>query len=224
MQAFKDLLGSSTFKMPPPEVVKEASRRAKIADEEERRRQLTQRFEGAHIPPEFVDADINVCDDRVAAWVDRIRDGSTRNLILQGKPGVGKSYSAAAALRALLLDRKGKFAREVDLVSDIRGIMSGRDHESEVVGRYSYPPILVFDDFGKMQARDWYLPILWEIIDNRYTYRKPIIFTMQGDSSMLAARLSTETDQGYTAAAILDRMKDSDVVFLEGSSRRGHRA
>lgn len=217
-------LRSARFEPPSAELRAECDRRARESEAEERERMSAQRLHAAGIPQEFEGADLSQCDQRVAEWVGRIRAGSSRNLILQGAPGVGKSHAAAAALLALLGDRSGRFAREVSIVSDIRDMMGGRDSESSIVSRYSGPAVLVIDDLGKVQHRDWSLPILWEIVDNRHVRRKPTIFTMQGDSRVLTARLSTETDQGYTAAAILDRMRDSDVVALDGGSRRGGRA
>lgn len=212
------------FSIPSPEVRAESARRAEEAEKEERRRNQVAKLRTAHVPPEFKCADLATCDPSIAEWVKRVREGSTRNLILQGKPGVGKTYTAVAALISLLPDVTGRFVRETDIVRRLRDVMNGRDSESAVIETYSSPKVLVLDDFGKVQHRDWSLPAMWEIIDNRYSWHRPTIFTMQGDSALLTARLSTETDQGYTAGSIVDRMRDSDVVTLQGSSRRGHRA
>lgn len=223
MTTLQAQLENSRFKIPPPEVIAEIGKRAKQAEEEEQKRKWRRKLLNAFIPPEFENAELSQCLPEVAAWVERIKGGSTRNLILQGSPGVGKSYSASAALLELLKDFRGLFAREVEIVGAIRDTFNGIGSESSIVQTYSSPQILVLDDFGKMQARDWYLPVIWEIIDNRYTYRKPTIFTLQDGSDVLRLRLSTPTDKGYTAASILDRMKDSDVVKIPGKSRRGNR-
>lgn len=217
------LLGKSAFSPPPPEVVAETSRRAEESEREERKRSQVAKLEAASIPPEFRGASLAECDERIRGWVDRIKGGSTRNLILQGEPGVGKSHGAAAALMGLLDEGRGLFARETAIMGGIRDTFNGIGTEAEVIARYSKPRFLVIDDFGKVKARDWYLPVIWEVIDERHTHGRPTIFTMQFDSSALARRLSTPEDEGITAAAIIDRMKDSDAVRLEGPSRRGHR-
>lgn len=211
-------------KIPPPEVLAEIEREEIEAEREERKRNQVAKLEAANIPPEFRNADLSECDERVRSWVARIEDGSARNLILQGDPGVGKSHSAASALIQLMTHHRGMFARDTEIMRQVRDTFSGVGTESEIVNRYSRPQFLVIDDFGKVKARDWYLPIIWEIIDNRYSCSRPTIFTMQGDSRELMERLSTPEDRGFTAAAIIDRMKDSDVVRLEGKSRRGRRA
>lgn len=224
MQTLNSTLDQLPFKVPPPEVRARMDREAREAEREERKRNWVAKLRAANVPPEFKDADLTKCDPAVAEWVHRVLDGSTRNLILQGNPGTSKTYSACASLLALLEQSSGRFTRETQLMHRIRDAISGKDSESAVIEYFSSPRVLVLDDFGKVQHRDWSLPILWEILDNRYTWRRPTIFTMQLDSKVLAARLSTENDPGYTAAAIIDRMKDSDVVTTSGSSRRGQRA
>lgn len=223
MQTLKDSLETCPFKIPPPEVRDEMARRAAEAEEEERRRAYASRLRIANIPPDFIDAQLDQCVPEVAAWVDRIKAGSERNLILQGDPGTTKSYSASAALIALLEDRSGRFVRETQIVHRIRDAIEARETIGSIVERYSSPAILVLDDFGKAKHSDTSLAIIWEILDNRDTWHRPTIYTMQGDSRVLSERLSTEKDQGYTAAAIVDRMKNSDVIKLTGKSRRGRR-
>lgn len=223
MQTLKDSLETCPFRIPSPEARAEMARQAAEAEEEERKRIHVAKLRTANIPPEFKDADLGQCVPDVAAWVDRVKAGSRRNLILQGDPGTTKSYSASAALIALLEDRTGRFARETEIVTRIRDAIDAKETIGSIIENYSSPAILVLDDFGKAKHSDTSLAILWEILDNRDVWHRPTIFTMQGDSRILAERLSTERDQGYTAAAIVDRMKNSDVVKLTGKSRRGRR-
>lgn len=223
MQTLSSLLDASPFKLPPLEVIEACGRRAELAEAEERKRAWVSKLRAANIPPEFQSAQLQNCQPGVVEWVERVNGGSVRNLILQGKPGTTKTYQATAALLSLLSGMTGKFTRESDIVRRIRDSMASNDSISSIVRDYSAPHVLVLDDFGKIQHKDWSLPTLWEILDNRYTQRKPTIFTMQGNSQILAQRLATETDPGYTAAAIIDRMKDSDVVIMTGSSKRGNR-
>lgn len=223
MPTLSNLLEESRFKPPSPDVIAECDRRAREAEREERRRAWVAKLQAAEIPPEFQRASLENCQPQISEWVERFKRGSVRNLILQGTPGTGKTYSASAALLSLLSGVSGKFTRESDIVRLTRDSMGGRERISTIVDRYSAPRVLILDDFGKIQHKDWSLPIVWEILDNRYAWRKPTIFTMQCNSQVLSMRLSTETDPGYTAAAIIDRMKDSDVVITAGESRRGNR-
>lgn len=223
MQKLAQSLMDFRSKIPAPEARAESEQLALQAEKEERKRKWVAKLRSANIPPEFKDASIAKCDPLVAEWVQRVMDGSRRNLILQGKPGTLKTYSACAALIALLPTVSGRFTRETDIMRRIRDSLDGRDSVSSIIETYSSPRILVLDDLGKVQHKDWSLPVLWEILDNRDSWNRPTIITKQCDSKVLFQRWSTETDQGFTADSLLDRLRNSDVVTTAGKSRRGDR-
>lgn len=213
-----------SFKIPPPEIRAELDARARAWEREERQRVRVAKLRTANVPPEYQDASLDQCLPAIRDWCRAIEAGSRRNLILRGEVGTGKTFAGCAILNHFVDTCTCKLIREAEIITRLRAALSGKDSESEIIAAYSSPRILVLDDFGKFQARDWSLPALWEIIDNRYTWGRPTVFTTQLDSGQLALRLRTDNDPGYTADSIIDRMRDSQVVVYKGKSRRGHRA
>lgn len=184
----------------------------------ERERAVRDRLSKSRIPAIYADADLSSCDPAVAEWVSRRRAGSRRGLVIVGRVGRGKTYAACAALRELAMGERVLFANFEDVLEEIR--QSFGKAEGDVVARYSAAPVLCLDDFGKSRPTEWSLPLMWRLVDRRSANGRPTVYTTQYDGASLADRLRVPGDDS-TAAAILSRMRDSDVVRLDGPDRRG---
>lgn len=102
-----------------------------------------------------------------------------------GKSGVGKTY-IAACLGNMLLDMgvEVKFAKVSDILTDIKEAYSQRGNEAAVLNEYIFADIAILDDIGSEDytakrgaAVSFAQEKLFQIIDGRYSRKKPTIFT-----------------------------------------------
>ena len=104
-----------------------------------------------------------------------------KGLLLIGRPGIGKTHLAVAALREVVL---GKGARALyfdtrTLLSTIRSTFNPVTHTSEadVLDRVMGAELLVLDDLGAERTTDWVADTMNLIVNTRYNDRRPTIFT-----------------------------------------------
>ncbi len=206
------------FRVPDAETRARMDAAYRRAQAEERERAARERISRSRIPELYRSARLSECDPAIAAWVQARRAGSRRNLVIQGKVGRGKTYAACAALIALAPEEGVLFANFEDVLEEIRQSFGGRG--GDVVARYSAAPVLCLDDFGKSRPTEWTMPLMWRLVDRRSANGRPTVYTTQYGGAELRERLRVPGDDA-TAAAILSRMKDSDVVRIEGPDRRG---
>jgi len=151
-----------------------------------------------------------------------------RSLYVVGDIGAGKTYLSSCLCADLL--RKGRrilWRNVSDVLREIRASYDRRDvQETEVIARFTKPPVLVLDDLGKERPTEWAMEQLFSIINARYDAGKPLIVTTNYGGKDLVKRLTPRPDStGYaddtTARAIVDRLRGmSNLVVLAGASRR----
>lgn len=108
---------------------------------------------------------------------------SGRGAYLFGKPGRGKTFSAAHAVRRFTASHMGLGGRRNKawlvtakrLLDDIKADMN--EHSSNTVERAEEVGLLVIDDFGAERLTDWAIETLTRIIDSRTTSGLPTILT-----------------------------------------------
>lgn len=228
MQSLKTLL--AVFE--PPKLTPEQKASAAEWERRERRRIRAERLGRACVPPMFRAADIRRCDAKVQRYSASLSPMGGREcaygasssdlgkgLVLQGKVGRGKTYSACAVLLDHLEDYPVRFATMQGILRDIQGAFNGVERMGDVMGRYRNVRLLVIDDFGKEQPTKWSLPVMFEIIDGRYSQCKPTIFTTQYRGIELAKRLTVDDDRAC-ADAIISRMATCETVIMNGENRR----
>lgn len=102
-----------------------------------------------------------------------------------GKSGVGKTY-IAACLGNMLLDMgvEVKFAKVSDILTDIKEAYSQRGNEAAVLNEYIFADVAILDDIGSEDytakrgaAISFAQEKLFQIIDGRYSRKKPTVFT-----------------------------------------------
>ncbi len=178
--------------------------------ETERRREKLEEINNSGIPKHYYLAEINKCDSQIQKYFNLVKDDKESDgLYIFGDTGVGKTYSACALTKMLILWGKTvKFTTAAQILSDVKsGFRDGRI-EPEIFAPYLLPDFLVIDDLGKGKATEWASETLFYIIDKRYSNNKKMIVTTQfSDSSLI--NLFSFNGQKETAEALIRRLKDT---------------
>jgi DNA replication protein DnaC len=117
-----------------------------------------------------------------------------------GESGAGKT----AAMWYLIygLKKKGYVFEELP-GSDVAGYLN--DHGSsfsnnEIVGKLKKVGLLCINDFGKGHLNSVVAPVLFEIIDERIEYRRPMVITTRYTTDLLIERIRSESTIGEDLA------------------------
>lgn len=98
-----------------------------------------------------------------------------QGLILWGNTGTGKSFAAACIANHLLIRRVPVIM--TSLVEILKAIQAGRENETEILARFNYAKLVIFDDLGAERGTDYALEKIYNIIDSRYRKKLPMILT-----------------------------------------------
>ena len=142
---------------------------------------------------------------------------SGRSLVLQGKPGRGKTHLAIAiAYQAILHGYDALFTTAAELIEELSvAAKEGRLHD--VLKRYAAPAVLVIDEVGYLTLRSDAANVLYHVVNRRYLKHKPILFTTNKPLTAWG-RVLHDPD---LAAAILDRvLGNGRLIILDGPSVR----
>lgn len=135
-------------------------------------------------------------------------------LMLYGEIGCGKTFLAACIANALI--DKGKYV----LMSSVYTLAAelGRnfgERRSDVLGEVADCDLLVLDDFGVERSTDYALEQAYEIINERYKAKKPLVVT----TNLSPAQMQQEPSQ--SKRRIYDRvMEMCQTVRVQGDGRR----
>lgn len=137
-------------------------------------------------------------------------------LMLWGRTGNGKTYMAASIANALLEQEISVQMRSLSYYMDPRS-----EVRDELLRSVLKPELLILDDFGAERDTSFGLEVVFDVIDERYKSRKPLIITTNVPLHVLDA-----PDLDNTHRRIYDRIKEMcNPVFFEGGSlRNGVRA
>jgi DNA replication protein DnaC len=132
-------------------------------------------------------------------WADT---ASSRNLIVCGPVGVGKTHAAIAAARA-----RHERGEEVD------GLRPGSDVSDTLFARLTADAdVLILDDLGRQKQSEWVAERLYAIVNQRWMDEKPIIVTTTFDQKRLTPLLGEHMVSRLVGGV--------DVVQLTGDDRR----
>lgn len=126
--------------------------------------------------------------------------------------GSGKTRMAASIANELLKVQQVKFATSMAILNEIRASWdkSKEYSESQLLDDLVNTDILVIDDFGTEQVKDWINEKFYHIINERYINRKVTIYTS-----------NSEVEKLQYDRRIIDRVREKvyQVHFPEESVR-----
>lgn len=140
-----------------------------------------------------------------------------RHLILEGRPGLGKTHLAIAiTYKAIQHGHDARFIPATDLIDDlVAAAREGRLREATDV--YLQPDVLIIDEVGYLQHDDNAANVLYGVIDGRCHAKAPVIFTTNKPLREWGAVLHDK----HLAEAILDRILEHGThIELVGRSWR----
>lgn len=173
------------------------------------------------MPDSGDDFDTDDFDDRIGAWA--FRDADSSSLFLTGSIGVGKTHIAWRVCRLWLegaigpgIPWKGSpviaTTRATSLFDALRP--DAQSDGRRLIERLQTADLLFIDDLAAARASDWTRERLFEIFDERYINRRPVVIT----SDVLPSNLTEVI--GPRVASRLAEMCRGNVVLIEGDDRR----
>lgn len=140
-----------------------------------------------------------------------------RNLVLSGKPGLGKTHLAIAiAYKAIQHGYDARFISATDLIDDLAA--AARDGRlREATATYLDPQVLIIDEVGYLQHADSAANVLYGVIDGRCHRKRPLIFT----TNKPLREWGDVLHDRHLAEAIIDRIFEHGThLDLTGRSYR----
>ena len=162
---------------------------------------LSQRPEAFDVPGDL--------DARLAGWADDLAAGESRNLILTGPVGTGKTWSLwHAAERAVRAGYEGRVT--VTPAAKLRRIVAPSTADPLEFDRIATAGLAALDDLGSVRLSEWDLDHLAELADTRWSALLPTVITSNVTNirALLGPRISSR---------LADRAL---VVELDGPDRR----
>lgn len=168
-------------------------------------RSIPARFRGAR----FADLDDEV-REMLAEWVTGLELDRSRNLVIVGPVGTGKTHAAVAVARAAFDDTWNvMFAPMVELLEALRpGTIDG----SSMLRSARSVGLLIIDDLGSEKSSEWTGEQLYSIVNRRWLEERPTIVT---------SNLTPELLGGALDERVYSRLVDNALaVRLSGDDRR----
>jgi DNA replication protein DnaC len=166
-------------------------------------------------PSRFADVSVTDLDASTLSMVDEWLAHPTRNLLLLGSVGVGKTHAALAAAKAWLhyYQRPWWFTPVPNLLAQLR---PSAEHPNVALDRAISVPLLVLDDLGGERPTEWTLEWLFIIVNQRWLDQRPTVAT---------SNLAVDNGQGPLPDAIGARtysrlVQDAVVIQMAGRDLR----
>lgn len=139
------------------------------------------------------------------------------NWYIHGTQGTGKTHLAMAIARRVIARGKSVEVRIVPhLLEDLR---SRNTEDRSITAKLAECDLLVLDDLGKESPTPYACERLFDIINDRYNSKLPVMVTSNYDPNSIAKRLS-EGDTGRSIASRLSEM--CRRIHMDGADRRLH--
>lgn len=159
------------------------------------------------MPSIFERVPFEAAPKRAQDWARKCLQGDSRNLVLIGDSGEGKTEAACALLGAMAPHVRCRFATFGDILREVRATYGADGTEAGVMGKWEGCAVLCLDDLGKERPTQDVLDKLFALIDHRYRRGRATIFTTQYKTpSDLGRRLMSQGGDAETAEAIVRRV------------------
>jgi DNA replication protein DnaC len=141
-----------------------------------------------------------------------------RSLILSGKPGRGKTHLAIAiAYKAIQNGFDALFTTCAALIEDLSNVVENKGRFKEALKRYTEPDVLVIDEVGYLHYGPDAANVLFHVVHERHTKKRPMVFTTNKDPKTWG-RVLHDDDLGDV---IVDRLLERGRhLRLDGPSIR----
>lgn len=197
----------------------EEARRDK-AEKAKREADAVKKLLRAGVPMRFIAPEIRRPES--LKFIESLSERTGRGLYLYGGVGAGKTSEASAIVKAVI--RSGRKAVLTTALSMLNEISKGYgDSEGKDASHFIRTDLLVLDDVGKENANSWAATTMFEVVNGRYEWMLPTIYTSQYSFSELERRMSRSGER-ETAQAVLSRIvQTSTLVDLGRTDRRRSR-
>lgn len=140
-----------------------------------------------------------------------------RHLILEGRPGLGKTHLAIAiAYKAIQHGHDARFIPATNVIDDL-AVAAREGRLREATDAYLQPDVLIIDEVGYLQHADNAANVLYGVIDGRCHAKRPMIFT----ANKPLREWGDVLHDRHLAEAILDRiLEHGSHIELTGRSWR----
>lgn len=151
----------------------------------------------------------------VTAWPN------SRDLLIYGKPGNGKSHLAAAIGNALASDDViVVFATFVDLLEAIKSTYNGGyGSEADILSAICRADLLILDDLGVERPSEYTLDILFRITERRGKHFRRTVCTSNYSPTELATRYGKAVGV-VEAQRVIGRIIEGAMVVKNGGKDR----
>ena len=144
------------------------------------------------------------------AFLQAIKCGVFKSLVLLGNAGVGKTHLACSIIREV----GGKYRTAPEIVEEIRRAKSfnAKETEADLIDYYGHVSLLVIDEIGRgINATDEKY-MLYQLLNARYNAYKPTV--------LISNHTKADFLQ-YVGVAAVDRLVESaDIAEIAGESYR----
>lgn len=140
-----------------------------------------------------------------------------RSLILEGPPGTGKTHLCIAiGYKAIQNGYETLFTTAAALINDLVAAADG-GRLADALKAYIEPDVLICDEVGYLGYGPGAADVLFQVVDQRYLKRRPILFT----TNKSVKKWGKVLHDGELARAILDRtLHHGEHIKLDGPSWR----
>ncbi len=189
-------------------------------------------LQGCGVPQRYLKADTSMVRQEIIDIVQGVLQGG--GLYVFGGPGSGKTYLAAAILKAYILTLRPQFrdcysvapieppyplfAIVADMLLEIRQTFKTSElSQGDVHAKYCNCPLLVLDDFMAEKTSEWSVKTIYSIINRRYINNMPLIITSNYGLGEVEKHFNAVSEPAGTS--IVSRISDmGKVIRFDGGS------
>ncbi|WP_050570237.1 ATP-binding protein [Dickeya dadantii] len=156
---------------------------------------------------EQADGNLAVCRQFVSEWGQIYENGSS--LVMNGRPGTGKTHLAVAIMRALIeqhgIDTYMTTAQRIIRAMRDSWRQGSNRTEYEVLSFYCEKDLLVIDEVGMQHGTDSERLLVSEVINTRYERMLP---------NILISNYTRDEMDGFLGYRAMDRVMESSAVLV----------